>query len=136
MPLDQVKQLPDLIGFHLALYFLMVEHLRDIGMDEDVVTDDRNFLWGAARRSGRQPRRNPRGTQPNRVPDTSWLVSDGFCERRISLLGRYTSAGATCMGTRSVNHTGCPDDGDDFRPHPPDGPTVKKWNRPCGKSMG
>jgi hypothetical protein len=32
-----------------------------------------------------------------KVPDTFWLVSDGFCERPISLLGRYTSAGATCM---------------------------------------
>ena len=71
-----------------------------------------------------------------KAPDTFWLVSDGFCERRISLLGRYTSGGATRMSTRSTNHTGCPDGVDGFRSHPPDGPTAKNWNRPFGKSTG
>jgi hypothetical protein len=71
-----------------------------------------------------------------KVPDTFWLVSDGFCEKLISLFGRYASAGATCMGTRSANHTGCPDGGDGLRSHPPDGLTAKNWNRPCGKSRG
>jgi hypothetical protein len=33
-----------------------------------------------------------RALSETKVPDTSRLVSDGFCERRISLLGRYTSA--------------------------------------------
>lgn len=61
----------------------------------------------------------------NKVPDTFWLVSNGFCERLISLLGRYTGAGATRMSTRRANHTGCPDGGDGFRSHRPDGPTAK-----------
>jgi len=38
VPLDQVKQLSDLVGFHLALDFLKVEQLRDVGMGEDVMT--------------------------------------------------------------------------------------------------
>jgi hypothetical protein len=70
------------------------------------------------------------------VPDAFWLVSDGFCGRLVSFCGRYTSAGATRLSTRSANHTGCPDGGDGFRSHPPDGPTAKNWNRPFGKSTG
>ena len=38
MPFDQVEQLPDLVGFHLALHFLEVEEFRNVGMSEDVVT--------------------------------------------------------------------------------------------------
>ncbi len=37
MSFDQVKQLPDLLGFHLALHFLKIQELRDIRMGEDVV---------------------------------------------------------------------------------------------------
>ena len=38
MPFDQVEQLPDLVGFHLALYFLKVEEFRNVGMGKDVMT--------------------------------------------------------------------------------------------------
>ena len=60
----------------------------------------------------REDHRLPTGPRPEKVPDTFLLVSDGFCERRISLLGHYTRVGATYKGTRSANHTGCPDGGD------------------------
>jgi hypothetical protein len=32
-----MKQLSDLVGFHLALDFLKVEQFRNVGMGEDVV---------------------------------------------------------------------------------------------------
>ena len=70
------------------------------------------------------------------VPDAFWLVSDGFCGRLVSFCGRYTSAGATRLSTRSANHTGCPEGGDGFRSHPLDGPTAKNWNRLVGRSTG
>lgn len=38
MPFHQVKQLPDLVGFHLAPHFLKVEEFRNVGMDKDVMT--------------------------------------------------------------------------------------------------
>ena len=71
-----------------------------------------------------------------KIPDTFLLVSDGFCERRISHLGRCANARATCVFTSSANHTGGPDGGDGFRSHPPEGPIAKNWNRPIGKSAG
>jgi hypothetical protein len=33
-----VEQLPDLVGFHLALHFLKVEEFRNVGMSKNVVT--------------------------------------------------------------------------------------------------
>ena len=82
------------------------------------------------------PNRCPYDPSHKKVPDTFFFVSDGFCERRISLLGRCASAGTTCMSTRSANHTECPDGGDGFRSRPHDGPIAKNWNRSCGKSPG
>ena len=38
MPFHQVKQLPDLVGFHLAPHLLKVEEFRNVGMDKDVMT--------------------------------------------------------------------------------------------------
>jgi hypothetical protein len=38
MPFDQVKQLPDLVGFRLAFHFLKVEEFRNVGMGKNVVT--------------------------------------------------------------------------------------------------
>ncbi len=38
MPFHQVKQLPDLVWFHLAPHFLKVEEFRNVGMDKDVMT--------------------------------------------------------------------------------------------------
>ena len=42
-----------------------------------------------------------------KVPDTFWLVTNGFCERPISLLGRYATTRTTCIGARNTGHTGC-----------------------------
>ena len=38
MSFDQVKQLSNLVGFHLTLHFLKIQELRNVRMGEDVVT--------------------------------------------------------------------------------------------------
>jgi len=38
MPFDQMKQLPDLVGFHLAPHFLKVEKFRYVGVGKDMMT--------------------------------------------------------------------------------------------------
>jgi len=62
-------------------------------------------------------------------PDSFWRTNDGFYDRRISLLGRYTSARAARMSPRREDHTGRPDGGDGFRSHPPDGPAASDGTR-------
>ena len=39
--------------------------------------------------------------------------------------GPLHKRGGYARGTRSANHTGCPDGGDGFRSHSPDGPTAR-----------
>ena len=50
-------------------------------------------LSAAIRKNSIRDPEDVRLRDSKKVPDTFWLVSDGFCERLISHLGRYTSVG-------------------------------------------
>jgi hypothetical protein len=65
------------------------------------------------------------------------LARKGWILRETDFtFGYCTSARATRMNPRRANHTGCPDGGDGFKPHPPDGPIAKNWDRLFGESTG